>query len=207
MLSLCYSYVNHIKLQCLHVCGISICCRTAFVILSVALVAYNIQNYENNYLEQNTTEKVNGTIQWPLEGFLQVANYLNDSEWQDALDEGKMWFIEDEAAKKDLPSLDIDSPSYRHQKTFSSSPKTITLSSAGYINEFSSRYARQKYEKLKGLICNEVAETACELPINCNELNKYRSYDGSCNNLRFPFGVGFKPFRRILPPDYADGTR
>lgn len=183
------------------VCVIFICCRTAFVILSVALVAYNIQN-DDSVLEQNTTEET----KWPLEGFLQVASYLNDSEWQDALDEGRMWFMEDEAVRKDLPSLEIDSPSYKHQKTFSSSPKTIRLSSDGYINEFASRYVRQKYGKLRGLICNEMVETACELPISCNEFQKYRSYDGSCNNLQFSFGAGFKPFRRMLPPDYADGS-
>lgn len=35
----------------------------------------------------------------------------------------------------------------------------------------------------------------------------FRSADGSCNNLLHPFkwGVALRPFRRILPPDYADG--
>lgn len=175
--------------------------RTAFVIFSVTLVAYNIQNDES-YLEPNYTE---ATIKYPLQSFLQVATYLNDSDWQDALDEGRMWFMDNEATIKDLPSLKTNSPSYRHQKTFSMSPKALKLSNLGYINEFASKYTRKKREKLKGLICNEEAERVCEKPISCNEFKKYRSYNGSCNNLQFPFGVALKPFRRILPPDYADG--
>lgn len=42
---------------------------------------------------------------------------------------------------------------------------------------------------------------------NCNPFHKYRSYDGSCNNLRHPgtFGVAFRPFRRAVKAYYADG--
>ncbi|KAJ0182823.1 hypothetical protein K1T71_002192 [Dendrolimus kikuchii] len=37
--------------------------------------------------------------------------------------------------------------------------------------------------------------------------SKYRSQDGSCNNLQHPYlwGVSHTPFRRVLPPDYGDG--
>ena len=35
---------------------------------------------------------------------------------------------------------------------------------------------------------------------------KYRSLDGSCNNLRNPlWGTAFRPYRRILPSEYDDG--
>lgn len=35
----------------------------------------------------------------------------------------------------------------------------------------------------------------------------FRSADGSCNNILHPFtwGVALRPYRRSLPPDYADG--
>lgn len=41
----------------------------------------------------------------------------------------------------------------------------------------------------------------------CNPKSRYRSFNGTCNNLRKPeiYGVAYTPFRRILPPDYADG--
>ncbi|XP_049773704.1 peroxidase-like, partial [Schistocerca cancellata] len=36
---------------------------------------------------------------------------------------------------------------------------------------------------------------------------RYRRYDGACNNLRHPqWGATGHPFRRLLPPDYADGV-
>lgn len=36
--------------------------------------------------------------------------------------------------------------------------------------------------------------------------SRYRSIDGTCNNLNHTWGVAMKPFRRMLPPDYADGN-
>lgn len=169
------------------------------MILSVTLVAYNIRNDESD-LEGNDT-----IHQLPLGAFVQFPTYLNDSEWQDALNEGNMWFMEEEAARRDLPSLKIHTPGYKHQKTFSISPKALKLTTAGYVYEYASRYTRRKHNKLKGLICNEKAEISCEKPLICKEFRKYRSYDGSCNNLHFPFGVALRPFRRILSPDYEDG--
>lgn len=161
-------------------------------------MAYNIRNDS----DVNDTEIA---FKLPLESFVQVPMYLNDSVWKDALDEGKMWFMEEEAVKRDLPPLQVDSPSYKHQKTFASSAKALKLSSTGYVNEFASRYTRSKYKHLKGLVCNEEAERMCEMLVVCNKYKKYMSYDGSCNNLKFPFGVAFRPFIRMLPPDYADG--
>lgn len=37
--------------------------------------------------------------------------------------------------------------------------------------------------------------------------NRYRSYDGQCNNLEHPnWGATGATFRRLIPPAYADGT-
>ena len=49
---------------------------------------------------------------------------------------------------------------------------------------------------------NNIPKPACS-----NSSNKYYSYDGSCNNLVNPlYGRSDMPFKRFLPPAYADGV-
>lgn len=45
----------------------------------------------------------------------------------------------------------------------------------------------------------------CKPPIFCNR-NRFRTADGSCNNLRNPrWGKSFECVIRLLDPDYSDG--
>ncbi|XP_067682268.1 peroxidasin-like isoform X2 [Haliotis asinina] len=46
----------------------------------------------------------------------------------------------------------------------------------------------------------------CPSTVECNVNDKFRSADGSCNNLANPdWGQSFIPMRRFLPPQYGDG--
>ena len=53
--------------------------------------------------------------------------------------------------------------------------------------------------------------SACPFPKNdennmCDTYARYRSFDGSCNNLRRPlWGKSFRALARFLPADYCDG--
>lgn len=45
-----------------------------------------------------------------------------------------------------------------------------------------------------------------KVTVRCSAASKFRSLDGSCNNLAKPKqGASMQPFRRILPPVYDDG--
>ena len=48
----------------------------------------------------------------------------------------------------------------------------------------------------------------CPPTPTCDRNQKYRTIDGSCNNLLKPrFGQGSTPLQRILPNAYADGEQ
>ena len=61
-------------------------------------------------------------------------------------------------------------------------------------------------EEIMDTLCNELL---CKGPIpNCNfpTINKFRTIDGTCNNLKKQtMGAAFTPFSRILPAVYEDG--
>ncbi|XP_071035495.1 chorion peroxidase [Parasteatoda tepidariorum] len=54
---------------------------------------------------------------------------------------------------------------------------------------------------------NDVASCESQFNFTCNPNSRYRTFDGSCNNLRNPsWGMAAACFERLVDPDYADGT-
>lgn len=57
---------------------------------------------------------------------------------------------------------------------------------------------------------NTINSTYCpyqNIKITCNRTYKYRSYDGTCNNLVNPLiGAANVPYVRLLPPAYQNGV-
>ena len=53
-----------------------------------------------------------------------------------------------------------------------------------------------------------VLQRNCPPTPKCDKNRKYRTIDGTCNNLRNPrLGQVFTPLQRILPNAYADGKK
>ena len=56
----------------------------------------------------------------------------------------------------------------------------------------------------RGTVLEETCKTA---RIICPIGSKYRSIDGSCNNVeRSEWGMALTSFGRLLPPNYSDGS-
>ncbi|CAK1544082.1 unnamed protein product [Leptosia nina] len=52
----------------------------------------------------------------------------------------------------------------------------------------------------------EIVSQSCVVPPESCEKSRYRTYDGSCNNLENPgWGIPQQPYKRLLPFNYADG--
>ena len=79
---------------------------------------------------------------------------------------------------------------------------SLALTAQELQNEVQTRQATFENVDLQ----DTALENVCDREPICNSRSKYRTADGSCNNLREPnYGRSFTPLQRILDPDYADG--
>lgn len=78
---------------------------------------------------------------WPLED-RQIGNETsqNSTLWNAAMLFAKESLILRDDLEKNVPSLPIDSPSYRHQTVTSTSKRAIELSRIGYIQECGTKF-------------------------------------------------------------------
>ena len=68
----------------------------------------------------------------------------------------------------------------------------------------SSRALKHNFNTTK--ILPSIIDATCPKPKKCDPLQKYRSLDGSCNNLWQPkFGQKNSVYRRMLPSTYING--
>ena len=70
-----------------------------------------------------------------------------------------------------------------------------------FLNPLEAGIGLQHYNCLDTVLGN-----ICPVPPECDRYSKYRTFDGSCNNLAVTkLGQSLTPLLRLLPPDYADG--
>ncbi|KAJ8986217.1 hypothetical protein NQ317_009923 [Molorchus minor] len=180
------------------------CCLCALFLttLLVALIATISLSINNT----NTSELNNTAL--PLDSFL----VLFSNNWPIA-DKEYIHHFSDEFDVKE--SMDVEVPAIGIKKVVATSEKARDLSRIGYVQEYALRHIINRslnrssnYYK----ICNNYSTPSIPLAcdndhLECNRFKKYRSYDGTCNNLKHSntYGTAYKPFRRALLPDYADG--
>ena len=64
----------------------------------------------------------------------------------------------------------------------------------------------EDFDFADAVIDNTILDELCPATPVCNRNDKFRTIDGSCNNLLNPkYGMSFTPVQRVLPPAYADG--
>ena len=113
---------------------------------------------------------------------------------------------------KRQPNSKKTASSYHQQATLLDDQVTNTTESAA-LAEMSVRVVLKKakvaLEQLdaKSLLAEWLHCSPNEQLKNCTNDAKYRTLDGSCNNLAAPWqGASMEPFRRILPSVYHDGV-
>ncbi|XP_071454888.1 uncharacterized protein [Hetaerina americana] len=175
------------------------------------------------------------SLQWPRPDFPPPdwpAPIPTDAQIAEAIEAGEMSLknkddLEARAAmKSDDPAspgiLKLGTPSYIHQEAIKTSPLATKAARVGYIIEKATEQLMKgkspkhsvgkgpevnPYWIPTGMVCKAKGPTG---GINgsfpaCPPL-RYRTMDGTCNNLVHPdWGVAMRPLRRVLPPDYSDG--
>lgn len=108
-----------------------------------------------------------------------------------------------------------ETPSSYHQLVTTLSPEMVNTSESAVVAETSVRLMLARIDMPLEELESTDSSALLKEWVHCEEQRvnkrckpevKFRSLDGSCNNLAAPLqGAALQPFRRILPPVYDDG--
>ncbi|CAG9796840.1 unnamed protein product [Diatraea saccharalis] len=112
--------------------------------------------------------------------------------------------------------LSIDTPAIKAQRAAATSASVKPMADTAYAVEEATKAlfngtdnSKQTGGTFQGPPTNGsfLEPRYCQTTLPPCPNSKYRTQDGSCNNLEHPYrwGVSRTPFRRALPPDYGDG--
>ncbi|CAH2103017.1 unnamed protein product [Euphydryas editha] len=211
-------------------------CVLLIVMLSISLlitISYNLGRDPDATDQPVTAEPGNLTMiltmnkdiqpilnkKWPLDGppprkwvgGAPTTEYLTT-----AVLKGKEALKKRKLLESTLKPLDSNSPASRAQRAAATSSTVKPLAEAAFAAEEATRVLINGTDK--ALIATSVGlgpntNNSFEEPAYCRPptapcvISKYRTQDGTCNNLDNPltWGVANTPFRRVLPADYGDG--
>lgn len=152
-----------------------------------------------------------------------IVSFAVNDDLQNAVAAGTEGLDDRDDLERNATTLLLFSPSFKHQKSVATSARAGSLSRAGYARHLASEhYSRARGRKYDGtnpmeLTCSEElrrlidsarwsADLNCSRRYDCDASDRYRSYDGSCNNLNHTaWGAALTSFRRSLPAWYSDG--
>ncbi|KAF2884373.1 hypothetical protein ILUMI_21822 [Ignelater luminosus] len=173
------------QFQCC-VCTIMLC---ALLVILVFVVFYGInQNIPEPDNPENSTQSNTETLltlTWPLPDKKQNKICISEySNLEDAFMAGIKALHERDEIEKNISNLDINTPSYKHQKSFLSSNRIKFFSRMGYLKENAQKYLHRYGNESSAVFCNNTHRSwEYQLYENnnrtdCNEFQKYRSFDG-----------------------------
>lgn len=181
----------------------------------IIAISYSINQAEDGTVDTLPVNVPSDTPANILQSTGFNTNPLTPKELQEAMEAGNAAITARKQADEFAKPLPSESPDSRHQGAVSTSLKADRLALAG-VAEIA---ATKKLETDKSFMGQasvlgsfldggwappEVCEVA-KLEYPCNTLSdRYRTFDGSCNRV-LNLGSAFTPYRRGLPPDYADG--
>ncbi|XP_022821553.1 chorion peroxidase-like [Spodoptera litura] len=159
-------------------------------------------------------------LKWPLKGQPPAAwasTTPSKAQIASALLEGKAALKEKTKAEWLRRPLDMDTPANRAQRAAATSADVKPLADSAYAAEIATKALMNGTDislrpggagegpPLNGSFPEP--PYCSTTPIPCT-LSRYRTTDGTCNNLENPlrWGVSKTPFRRVLPADYGDGV-
>ncbi|XP_056645270.1 peroxidasin homolog isoform X2 [Diorhabda sublineata] len=202
------------------------CCLCALFlsILLVTIIITVIYSINANRIVNSTIPENDGniTVETSVISFISTTFPITDKQksnkiledielWNEAIEEGKRNLLEKDKIEEAIPSLNIQSPSYRHQRVTATSKRGRELSRVGFVEEFATKHIYRNVDNTTiDIMCQNqgIPSGGCcqNKTIQCNIFHKYRSFNGTCNNLKKPldYGTAYRPFRRMLPPNYAD---
>lgn len=219
-------YRNKVRqFQCC-VCATVLAC---FVVALVATVVYSVDEAE---AARNSSKPDNSSTEDVLISLLALPYPLpevENSSWfgqapsaaelEEALDVGQSGLRDRDKIEAIGPQLDANSPSYRHQMAVRTSAEATKLSRVGYVLDLATRHlvgrgmgrpqgSRETVGRGPTIEADWIPQNVCADIVTSCPPTPYRSADGSCNNRLHlsSWGVALRPFRRTLPPDYADGV-
>ncbi|KAA0184437.1 hypothetical protein HAZT_HAZT009159 [Hyalella azteca] len=112
--------------------------------------------------------------------------------------------------------LPVDTPAHGHLKFFrvtrtarqaDLAAQQVNQASRSLLNEFRLSPAQGTHGLRQFPVRNSILADNCPRAPPCNPRAKYRSIDGTCNNLENPlYGKSETSFQRVMPPVYGDGV-